>query len=384
MQKLILPLVVLSALAPTSAAKTLCIASIALVLLYGLRLRTLSKHLKWKLAISLLFLPGFLNALLVSPENLVRFAPVFLLSWLYPYDPISVDIKLLRAACFASVCWLVVGQIFLALGNPGMVAIRDNYYPIDFNGWNYGITETIVQGFGEFRAGGVYYNPNVLAGNIFLAYLPLYILRNYSEMQEKWSAHFPSLFHISTFMAGLGIFLTATRSYIVPFALLFLLPNLYSLIRLIISLRFSFRHFSLVFACIILFSLVSERLLQGFDADSSGSAAIKNQILSSYIDSVDVNHLIFGGFYNLQFDAEYGYWLGSAGVLGLLAVLLFYFMIVANSSASAPIILLFLLIGIGNTLLYGLLTATLIIPVIILLARESFIAQPGIIHIGEK
>lgn len=385
MNKFILPLVFFSALAPTNFSKILCVASIILVLLAGLRISSLNKYLGWKLAISLSFLPGIFNSLFLSPENLVRFAPILLLSWLYPYDSIFIDIKILRVICFSLLCWLVVGQILLALGNPGMVTIRDSYYPIETNFWNYEISEMLFNDLREFRAGGVYYNPNVLAGNIFLTYLPLYILRNYSEKQIKWSTYFTSLFHISTFIVGFSLFLSGTRTYIVVFLVMFLLPRFSFLIGLFKSLKINLSNLLLFLSISFLFSLIAAQISSGFDPNSiNGSASIKNQILLSYINSSDAIQLIFGGIYNVHFDAEYGYWLGSAGALGLLAVLLFYLMIAANSRTSRPIIFLFLLIGIGNSLLYGLLTSTLIVPVIILLVKEPFIVHPYIRRIGVK
>jgi|GEM_PF-6656387 len=384
MKKFILPLVFFSALAPTNVAKILCIASIILVLLAGLRISSLNKYLGWKLAISLFFLPGIFNSLFLGPENLVRFTPILLLSWLYPYDPIPIDIKLLRVACFLLLCWLVVGQILLALGNPGMVTIRDGYYPIELNVWNYGISETLSFNLREFRAGGVYYNPNVLAGCIFLTYLPLYILRNYSEKQMKWSAYSTPLFHISTLIAGSGLFLAGTRTYLVVFIIMFLLPRFSSLIGLLKRLKINLSNLLLFLAISFLFSFVAPQIFSGFGASSDGSISIKNQILLSYINSSDAIQLLFGGIYNVHFDAEYGYWLGSAGALGLLAVLLFYLMIAVNSRTLRSIIFLLLLIGIGNSLLYGLLTSTLIVPVIILLVKEPFIVHPHIRRSGEK
>jgi hypothetical protein len=377
MKKFILPLVALSSLAPTSVAKMLCVVSISFVLIYGFRIRTITKYFEWKIAIFLLFIPGIYNSLLEieDPEHLIRFIPVLLLTWLYPYDSFSSDIKLLRHVSFALICWLVVSQILIALGDPVFLHIRDYYYPVEHNSWDYGISDSLSLGFRAFRAAGLYYNPNTLASCIFLAYLPLYLSREHSINMEISPRLSSALFMASSFISILGIFLTGSRTYMAGIMILLTFPSILSLTRSIIFKRFNWSHFFLICASLYILPFFAESVIEGFGETGEASVSIKNANLLSYINTTDAVHFIFGGSYGIGFDSEYGCWFGGSGAMGLLALLLFYLMIAINSRTSRVIVFCLLLVGIGGTLFYGLLTATLVIPSIILMVRIPYVQQ---------
>jgi hypothetical protein len=102
-----------------------------------------------------------------------------------------------------------------------------------------------------------------------------------------------------------------------------------------------------------------------FSQSDSGMA--KLGIMLSYLDRVSVFNLLFGGTFNVSFDLEYGYWLGSSGISGLIALYIIYKMIYKFSNDSAPIIFAFLIISFGNMLFYNLLNTPIICIILIML-----------------
>ena len=102
-----------------------------------------------------------------------------------------------------------------------------------------------------------------------------------------------------------------------------------------------------------------------FSQQDSGTT--KLNILLKYIDQVSLFKLLFGGEFNAQFDSEYGYWIGSSGICGVIAFYIIYKMIYKFSNDSAPILFGFLMISAGNMLFYNLLNTPIICVILIML-----------------
>ena len=119
----------------------------------------------------------------------------------------------------------------------------------------------------------------------------------------------------------------------------------------------------------------SNRILSAiFSKEDSGIA--KLNILLQYLNQVSVFKLFFGGTFHWQFDSEYGYWIGSSGISGVIAFYIIYKTIYKLSHDSAPILLGFIIISFGNMLFYNLLnTPILCIILIILLSFNKKIVK---------
>ena len=131
----------------------------------------------------------------------------------------------------------------------------------------------------------------------------------------------------------------------------------------------------LLFFSIFLF-LTMDDILRGLD--SEGSANIKFQILTNYLKSSNFLKVLFGGTYNMQFDNEYGNWIGSTGFFGLFAWFLILRMFYITVPSIGYLIFPFLMASVGSTLFYGLLTGSIVI--ILLVITSSFWWQSNTEH----
>lgn len=119
-----------------------------------------------------------------------------------------------------------------------------------------------------------------------------------------------------------------------------------------------------------------DRVMQGF-TDPMGSANIKFRILSNYLQNSDIVTLLFGGTYDLHFDAEYGYWIGAAGVCGVVGWALALRMLIVITPSSRPILFAMLLMAIGNTVFFGLLTGAIATTLLVISCTVAFQTRSG-------
>ena len=94
---------------------------------------------------------------------------------------------------------------------------------------------------------------------------------------------------------------------------------------------------------------------------TEGSANAKFQILTSYLADVNFLTLILGGTFNIQFDNEYGNWIGASGLLGIFAWINIVKMMYHKIPQTRALIIAFLLTAVGNTLFYGLLSGSIVL-----------------------
>ena len=86
----------------------------------------------------------------------------------------------------------------------------------------------------------------------------------------------------------------------------------------------------------------------------------------NYLSESNSLELLFGGKYNIHFDSEYGNWIGAYGFLGLLAWFITLRMIYRTIPLTKPLIVAILLSAMGNTVLYGLLTGSIMLAVVLI------------------
>ena len=362
-------LVMLCMLTPVSPgifAKKLVIISTALLVLRILSSRNIFYVLK-KLLIILLFIPGVILAIFNSPNDLIRLVPILLIILGFPFYDFKVRARPIKILSFYIIIYFIVTQVLLALGNSSLLNFREVWYPNEYGYvWNYGFVDSIVSSLGQFRAGGLYYNPNVLASVIVLYY---FIFNTSSQYIEQSSINFSkkkinTRKIINIFMLVLvsfSLFFTGSRTAMVALIGYIGVQNFNTALFKKLQIKKNTLWAGLF--CLIFLFLIFDRILEGA---STGSLHIKFTILMNYLSESNSLKLLFGGTYNKHFDTEYGNWIGAYGFLGLLAWFITLRMIYCTIPLTKPLIVAILLSAMGNTVLYGLLTGSIMLAVVLI------------------
>ena len=87
--------------------------------------------------------------------------------------------------------------------------------------------------------------------------------------------------------------------------------------------------------------------------------------------------MLFGGEFNLQFDAEWGYWIGAIGFAGTFGILALYWRMVRTYPRMTPVVLALLGAGFGNSLLYALGTGLEVVATMVVAGQCSAIQNEG-------
>ena len=362
-------LVMLCMLTPVSPgifAKKLVIISTALLVLRILSSRNIFYVLK-KLLIILLFIPGVILAIFNSPNDLIRLVPILLIILGFPFYDFKVRARPIKILSFYIIIYFIVTQVLLALGNSSLLNFREVWYPNEYGYvWNYGFVDSIVSSLGQFRAGGLYYNPNVLASVIVLYY---FIFNTSSQYIEQSSINFSkkkinTRKIINIFMLVLvsfSLFFTGSRTAMVALIGYIGVQNFNTALFKKLQIKKNTLWAGLF--CLIFLFLIFNRIVEGV---STGSLYIKFTILMNYLSESNSLKLLFGGTYNKHFDTEYGNWIGAYGFLGLLAWFITLRMIYRTIPLTKPLIVAILLSAMGNTVLYGLLTGSIMLAVVLI------------------
>ena len=211
----LLPCLLLAPLLPTDVAQYAVAALFALLAIMGLKVKLLFLDIQWKALEAFLFMPAVITALNTDISLILRLLPIAFLVACFPYNTLTIAPSLLRRSAQLGIVYCFTTQALLAISNPVLLAFRERFYSIEINSWNYGETTTLLQGFGEFRAAGLWYNPNVLAGNVFILYLALYssfLLSSPSHKVSNTIAFFKHNWFLSLIVLY-SLFLTGTRTY---------------------------------------------------------------------------------------------------------------------------------------------------------------------------
>ncbi|MDB4154465.1 hypothetical protein N9682_04985 [Candidatus Pelagibacter sp.] len=365
----------LAAAAPTVVAKPLVALSLCFILLRVIAGDDKNNLVSTKILIYLLFLPGILGAIFVAPQNLVRFFGIMLIILGFPFSSFNIKQFPIVVTSALILIFLSVTQILLLHENQLILDFRDfGYRDVHASLFdNYGYVENIFRDILDYfkdnyiRAGGLYFNPNVLAVVLLLNF---FIFDISWENNNQITGHNKKNFKryiIYTLIISLVIFsiiLTKSRTVVIALIayLIFKNFNFEDLLRL----KFKKKLIMPILLSIIILYIFLERILVGL-LNPTGSANIKILIFFNYIRESSLPDLLFGGTFNVNFDTEYGNWLGASGFLCLFAFFIFYRMMYGFSNQSKALLISLLVISIGNTLFYNLLFAAILVPMFIIL-----------------
>ena len=184
-------LVMLAVVMPVFLAKPILQASLIFLLVRIIICKDFYPYKKKKIIIFILFAPGILGAFLVSQEHLVRFVGIMLIVLGFPFLSFKIKQFPILITSILILIYLCVSQILILQDNQLMIDFRDFGYK---NEWSYafdqyGSVENIFREFIDFfkndyiRAGGLYYNPNVL-GVVILLYFFIFNItwKNYNQI----------------------------------------------------------------------------------------------------------------------------------------------------------------------------------------------------------
>ena len=76
--------------------------------------------------------------------------------------------------------------------------------------------------------------------------------------------------------------------------------------------------------------------------------------------------MFVGGRYGVFYDMEYGYWIGSIGIIGTIGLILLFRNLYIENKILRLYFVVFLFMSLGNSLFYGLLTAVIALNIIII------------------
>lgn len=334
-----------------------------------------------KVVLSLFFLPGLVIAtyhLIEDPvvyDELLRYLMPLVILSLYPYSSEQIDSQILQNCILIIVVFLSVFQIGTVLGIGTFDFLRDTYYP--YSGVTNVFAEkkvsTILVGYGDTRAGGIFHNPNVMGANIFFLYLTYVasLRDDQSRLRDK----------IIVCIVLLSIYLTGSRTYtvaIIPvlFCTTLFLNNSDSPKQQVVH----YGRFAMIFIAIlgggILAYQASSRLQQGFEV--SGSFTVKFEILRQFlteaVESQDYIALIFGARHDVFFDQDFGYWLGAGGIFAVIGVFGLYILIFYKQGRRRFFYAI-ILASCGNSLLYALPLAPYILVLACVLGNKVSLVQ---------
>ena len=369
-------LTMVSTVFPTFIAKELVSLSLGLIILRVIISNDLLSYIKIKLIILILLIPGIFFTFYFSPENLSRFLGILIVVLGFPFLGFKLKYPSILILSGLIILYLAITQILLLQGNQLILNFRDfayNYEGSDIHK-NYGVTDNIFINAFDFsywkiRGGGLYSNPNLLAGIVFFYFLIFditWIYQNYitNTPKKKWK----NFVYLLILVITLSVLMQSkSRTFLIGFFIYLIIKNydLNSFIKFKVTKKFLI---ILVFSITFL-SLFFQKIISGFS--EGGSVNIKYSILSNYIENVSTFNLLFGGIHDVWFDAEFGYWIGGVGLFGFFAFIIFYTIVYRFWLHSRPLIVSFLFTSIGTSLFYSLMFASILIPLFIILLSNT-------------
>ena len=382
MKKYLFPALLIAIVSPAVVAKPLTAGIVALICVAYFQQFLSDKAAVTKLVIAGMLFPGTLITFAQSPGDLLRLAPLWLLVLLYPYERMSVSMRLLNRTALWLLVYLVGSGILIGLEFGPALDFRARWYPFEREQitWSYAALPGLFFMYGETRVGGLFYNPNVLAGHLFFLYVVFFLTNELKSQDRKYKWTFVGV----SILTAYGIYLTATRTFTLAFIVFlvwwFYFPQIRGrAARLLRRRRPVYVNFLAILLVLALAGLGGERILQAFEA--TGSANIKFSILRNYLiesskDSNGLFQLLFGGEFNRQFDAEWGYWIGGIGFVGTFGILTLYWRMVRTYPRMTPIVLALLGAGFGNSLLYALGTGLEVVATMVVVGNYSLVRGP--------
>lgn len=361
---------------PIFLAKQLVLISMLLLLARIVISKDIFLYLNTKIIIFILLLPGISIALFYAPEKLVRFAGILLIALGFPFLSFKINHTSVIISSILIIFYLIITQLMLLEGNQILTNFRDYGYSFELveAHRNYGTTKNILKNAFDFsywakRAGGLYSNPNTFAAVLICYFFIFDISWKYFFESKERKIKFKRFFYLLIFLlVAFSLLQTKSKTFLVGFVVYFIFKNFEfnSLLKLKLKKKLLvFLASSIGIIYLVFESIIKSLFTQG------GSAYIKFTILFDYLQQVGFLDILFGSNFEFSFDAEYGYWIGTAGLTGLLAFFYFYKFIYKLVPQSRSLIISFLFISIGSTLFYNLLIVSILIPLFIILISSN-------------
>jgi hypothetical protein len=267
--------------------------------------------------------------------------------------------------------------LLLLSGHAPILNFRDVWY---FSEWSqifdYGQTNEFFKNIffnqNYTRAGGLYHNPNTLAGIVLLYFIVFdYSWKFQNQNSNQYKKHWKIFFYQSIlFLIFFSLMLTKSRTIITVFFLYVLLKN-FNFYDFLLRLKIKKVFFCyLILLLIILFYGLYSSILDGFTREDQ-SMKIKLDILKNYLMEINLIEFVIGGNYNVHFDTEWGSWFGATGFLSFFAIFFFYKMFYQFEPQMKVLVFVFILISFGSTLFYNLMYTAILIPLFIIVLSYS-------------
>ena len=305
--------------------------------------------------VTFIFLPLFIGIINeVESNQIIRFLALFLLFVTYPFKVNFERLHYLILGAVAS--YLLFMQIGCALQIPLFINFRELNYPPEQNLWGANAVEGIgafLGGLKDVRLPGIYYNPNIMGQSFLILYVIILVF----IFEKTNRAFYISLF----FIFFLSILSTGSRSTMVSFLFINsfkILPILKKNPKVFIFLS-SILVFSIFYYGVTLDFRALDVTAGVFSGGSEGeSKSIKIETFLSYFR--DLNFLSFfdmAGFlfghlnWDRQFDADIGYLLSYFGLVGLMAIIVYFFVIFILTDTKYRFVFGLFLISLGATLI---------------------------------
>tara|TARA_Y100000389_G_scaffold143669_1_gene141970 strand:+ start:10965 stop:12107 length:1143 start_codon:yes stop_codon:yes gene_type:complete len=344
---------------PTSLAKLLIILAFFLISLRIIKINKISFG-NTKIIILALITPGIMLTALNSTQELLRFVVILILLLGFPFTGFRFNKKLIMNFCSLILIYLIFTQIFIGLEVDWLISFRGTWYPHEYASifdWqafiNLSEDKSISEIIGKYRLGGLFYNPNVL-GIVVLLYFFIFDAC-YLKKENKNKFIYLFIFLIVLF----SLFLTFSRTAITGLIIYYFIKNVNY--KKFLFFRIEKRSLLILILVILMVIYMFEPLKEGLM--SAGSGGQKFDILIKYLASADPISIFFGGVHDTQyrsFDADLGNWIGAVGLVGILGIIFFLRKIVITNNLTKPFVITLIIMSIGNTVLYGLLSASIV------------------------
>lgn len=368
---LLISALMFSSVLPVTLSKILISILFSFILLRIILSNDLFNYSNSKIIIFIFFLHVIFMSFFYDPKESLRFLIILMIVLGIPYSTFRLNYSTLLRSSMIIILYLVITQILIAFDNQTIINFRNYGYETEWSYvfLNYGEIDNISKILVEdsFRAGGLYYNPNILANLIFLYFIIFdltYKENNTNYISKKnYFLEKINLYNVIFFIIFLGILLTKSRTVIIAFLIYFYYANIE--FKKTLNLKINKKYFIFVVLIVFIFFSQGNRLIEGF-LNQDDSFYIKYNIFYYHLLNANFFQILFGGTFDKQFDSEYGKLFGASGLLGILGY--FYFLkLIANINVKAkPVVLSFLIISFGTTVFLSLLKASVILPIIII------------------
>ena len=374
---MLVSLLLISVILPVTVAKIFVALSFSLIALRVFFSKEIFRYVNSKIIILVLFLPVILFSMTYDAKETLRYIIILTIALGLPYSNIRINYSLICKVSALCLFYLIITQMLLIFENETITIFRDYNYQTEWSHrfLSYSKIDNLSLDIlfdSNFRAAGLYYNPNVLAGLIFLYFIlfdSVYKNLLIKINTKKKNKSFINLYNIVLFFVILGILLTKSRTVILAFLTYIYFANFHLKEFLNLKMKKIFIYF--IFLLIIVLFLEGNRVIRGI-LDEGSSFNIKYGILIHYIkNETSLFNLFFGGTFDKQFDTEYGKLLGAAGIIGIIGYYFFYSLLIKINPSIKSVIFSFLVMSFGTTVLLSLIKIAIILPIIIIFFSKN-------------